>query len=145
MAICNAGRVSVDPNDWRRRGQEKTLMEAVLERRTFKPPDQENLRAWRSPSRGVVVEGFHLPSDGIFAQIKDWEEVTPPYAWDHEHCEFCWVTFAPAAKLAGQPQSDSAFLAEGYVTVDRQTEQWICNKCFADFRDEFKWSVRTAQ
>jgi hypothetical protein len=48
-------------------GQERTLMEAVLEHRTFRLPDQEGLRAWRSPSRGLVVEGFHMPSGSIFA------------------------------------------------------------------------------
>jgi hypothetical protein len=47
-----------------------------------------------------------------------------------------------AAMPADQSLLDSALLTEGYVTVDRQAEQWICDKCFADFRDEFKWSVR---
>lgn len=115
-------------------GQEQTLMGKVLERRPYGPPSQEGLRAWRSPSRGTVIEGFYTspPSDGIMS-ADDWEEIAPPHPWDHDHCEFCWATFMVAGA-----SSDPSTLAEGYVT---EKGQWICDQCFADFRDEFDWSV----
>ena len=51
--------------------------------------------------------------------------------WDHDHCSFCWVEFS----LEG---SDGA-LTEGYVTADDY--HWICEICFHDFKDMFKWRV----
>ncbi len=109
-------------------------MGIVLRRRSYGPPAQEGLRAWRSPSRGTVVEGFYStpPSEGALS-ADDWEENTPPHRWDHEHCEFCWAKF-----MAADTSSDPSTLSEGYVTED---EKWICDDCFADFRDEFNWSV----
>jgi hypothetical protein len=52
--------------------------------------------------------------------------------WDHDHCEFCGVTFS----LMDTPED----LKEGYATEDDY--RWVCPKCFEDFRDEFKWVVR---
>lgn len=46
--------------------------------------------------------------------------------WDHEHCEFCWVKF----------DSDDIV---GYSTRDGY--YWICEECFKDFCDIFKWEV----
>lgn len=57
----------------------------------------------------------------------------PSQAWDHEHCEFCWAKFMPTGKSA-----DASVLSEGYVTAD---DRWVCDGCFADFRDEFNWIV----
>ena len=51
--------------------------------------------------------------------------------WDHDHCEFCGVTFS----LMDIPED----LKEGYATEDDY--RWVCPKCFEDFRDEFKWVV----
>lgn len=49
--------------------------------------------------------------------------------WEHEHCEFCWGTFCE------QPE----YLHRGYCTEDEK--HWICEKCFNDFKDMFKWQV----
>lgn len=72
------------PDDWRRMGQERDLLEVDLERRPYAAPGQKGLRAWRSPSRGVVIESFAdaPPDDGLLAQpaVDDWEEVEPPHA-----------------------------------------------------------------
>ena len=51
--------------------------------------------------------------------------------WDHDHCEFCWETFAQE----GTPRS----LAEGFATEDGY--HWICRSCFDDFRERFGWSL----
>jgi hypothetical protein len=118
------------PEDWRRAGQEKRLMGAAFERRPFDPPPQEGLRAWRSKSTGHVAESYSSSPPG---NADDWEQIEPPHPWDHEHCEFCWATFMPAGA-----SNDPSTLTEGYVT---DGDRWVCDKCFADFRDEFGWTV----
>ena len=57
-----------------------------------------------------------------------------PYreGWDHDHCEFCFATFAEANLI---PDA----LHEGYSTVDEY--RWICERCFGDFRHRFEWTV----
>jgi hypothetical protein len=49
--------------------------------------------------------------------------------WDHDHCEFCGAKFS----LADED------LHRGYVTDD--SYHWVCESCFADFRDEMGWMV----
>jgi hypothetical protein len=49
--------------------------------------------------------------------------------WEHDHCEFC------SKKFSEQPDDTN----EGYVTPDGY--HWICDECFADFKDRFKWKV----
>jgi hypothetical protein len=61
----------------------------------------------------------------------------PRPGWDHEHCTFCWAKFMPAGAQPGDPE----ILTEGYVS---EADRWICEGCFADFRDEFGWTVREA-
>jgi hypothetical protein len=48
---------------------------------------------------------------------------------DHDHCDFCKETFS-------EMEED---LHEGYCTLDKY--HWICEKCFKDFKDMFKWQV----
>lgn len=48
---------------------------------------------------------------------------------DHEHCEFCFGKFS-------ENQGDLHF---GYCTLDRY--HWICDRCFGDFKDLFKWTL----
>jgi len=49
--------------------------------------------------------------------------------WDHDHCEFCWATFS-------EREGD---LHEGYVTADDY--RWVCDECFADFKERFAWKL----
>ena len=49
--------------------------------------------------------------------------------WDHDHCELCGAKFSLA-------EGD---LHQGYVTTDYY--HWVCESCFADFRDEMEWVV----
>jgi hypothetical protein len=139
--------VPAAPDDWRRMGQEPHLMGVDLEQRPYTPPAQERLKAWRPSSLGVVTEGFAdaPPSEGLLAQsgaVDDWEEVEPPHAWDHDHCKFCWVTFEEQAKVAARPPLDRRVVTEGYLVVG--SRHWICEECFEDFKDEFRWSVTKA-
>ena len=49
---------------------------------------------------------------------------------DHEHCEFCWN------KISIYPED----LHFGYYEPD--SKSWICEDCFNDFKDLFKWSIK---
>ena len=51
--------------------------------------------------------------------------------WDHDHCEFCWAKFTV--------EDCPDVLHRGYATTDDY--HWICEKCFDDFKDLFKWTV----
>jgi hypothetical protein len=75
----------------------------------------------------------------------------PSGNWEHEHCAFCWATFldenyseASSASL----REDPALLGEGYTNEhsDRASagEHWICPACFEDFREDFAWTVTSA-
>ena len=44
---------------------------------------------------------------------------------DHEHCVFCWDKFL---------DGDEGYCADNYY--------WICEKCYADFKDMFRWKVK---
>lgn len=48
---------------------------------------------------------------------------------DHEHCVFCWDKFGHATDM----------LSIGYCTDD--ADNWICQECFEDFKDMFKWTI----
>lgn len=60
-----------------------------------------------------------------------------PYSksWDHEHCSFCF-------SVIGEAADD---LHSGYCTSDAEIskEDWICEKCFADFAPLFGWTVKS--
>jgi hypothetical protein len=54
--------------------------------------------------------------------------------WDHDHCEFCWAKFAA--------EDAPGVIHTGYATEDGY--RWICETCFQDFRQMFKWKVDPA-
>ena len=49
---------------------------------------------------------------------------------DHDHCEFCSAKFSDIIPGA---------LTEGYTT--RDDYRWICEQCFADFNNEFQFTL----
>jgi hypothetical protein len=49
--------------------------------------------------------------------------------WDHDHCEFCGSKFS----------KDEHDQHVGYVTSDGY--RWVCEECFDDFHEEFRWRV----
>ena len=64
--------------------------------------------------------------------VLSWEKYRAPRpTWDHDHCEFCWITF--------MEKKGDGILDEGYTTQDRY--HWICKKCFNDFKDKFGWEI----
>lgn len=56
-----------------------------------------------------------------------------PYrkGWEHDHCEFCGAEFSLEI-----PDT----LSVGYASVNNY--RWICDACFEDFKDLFKWKIR---
>lgn len=48
---------------------------------------------------------------------------------DHDHCEFCMAKFG----------TNLDELNYGYSTVNNYT--WICEDCYNDFKEMFKWNV----
>ena len=48
---------------------------------------------------------------------------------EHNHCEFCWYEF-----IGGDI---------GYTTEDKY--YWICEQCFSDFYNDFKWALNKSE
>ena len=70
----------------------------------------------------------HERLHGLTLVHQPWKPANPRN--DHDHCEFCWDKFANC----------DGCLGEGYSTEDR--ESWICDACFEDFKERFKWKVK---
>ena len=64
----------------------------------------------------------------------EWFSYRP--GWDHDHCAFC------SSEIAAT-KSDHVDFTAGYVTAD-DNYTWVCEPCFADFRDRFGWTVVSA-
>lgn len=80
---------------------------------------------WRLMGQEKFLQGVHLTR-------KPWWSYRP--GWDHDHCAFCTVHFADHI-LEDDPDTQ----LEGWVTDDDCT--WVCDACFADFREKFAWVV----
>ena len=69
--------------------------------------------------------------------FKAYEPTRPD--WDHDHCSFCQIKFAPPA-IAQTLKSEDVQVA-GYATTSEFVRgagyEWICEACWADFADEF--------
>lgn len=50
---------------------------------------------------------------------------------DHDHCKFCWAKFANFEDT----------LHEGYVVEFNNYNFWICDACFNDFKEMFRWTL----
>jgi hypothetical protein len=95
---------------------------------------------WRRTGQEEYLAGARLT----------WKNYQPLSAqWEHEHCEFCWHKFldphySPADKelLEREPDAQSA---AGYTNLADEGRPagkwWICEGCFADFKEEFGWTV----
>jgi hypothetical protein len=86
----------------------------------------------------------------------------PTRDWDHEHCVLCQAKFMELphedvlheglvsgydrshdlppmeSRLGERPDAPGGFR----TSVETPThEQWICEQCFEDFKERFRWSV----
>jgi hypothetical protein len=75
------------------------------------------------------LQGQERYLTGITLIRRTWHQSRPH--WDHDHCEFCWAKFAAS--------DGPDILREGWTTPDEY--RWICDVCFADYRDRFAWRV----
>lgn len=64
--------------------------------------------------------------------LKKWEITRPN--WDHDHCEFC------IHKITDLEIPNS--LKEGWT--DKDETYWICETCFADFKEMYQWKIAYA-
>jgi hypothetical protein len=69
---------------------------------------------------------------GLTLRRRRWRQSRPD--WDHDHCEFCGAKFMDI--------DDSEVLREGWTDADEY--RWICDSCFAEFRNRFAWVVGEA-
>ena len=90
----------------------------------------------RLKSRGIASDqdwrltGQDKYLTGVTLIRRQWREPRP--GWDHDHCEFC------LEKFGDERLGD--VLREGWTTPDEY--RWICDECFSDFKDQFKWRVQ---
>jgi hypothetical protein len=110
---------------------------------------------------GVASLTERAPADALPLSERDWRILpehetilrelswrrrpyrAPHANWDHEHCVLCWTKFIdPTASPshARTVATDPSVLVEGYATAD---DNWLCPKCFGDFREHFAWKVAT--
>jgi hypothetical protein len=77
---------------------------------------------WRIQGQDDYLLGKTL----YWRQYKSFSET-----WEHDHCAFCWDKF--------EEGNSPGALHEGYSTEDNY--HWVCQECFDDFREMFKWNV----
>ena len=80
-----------------------------------------NNNDWRLQGQGKYLFGKTL----VHKKYADRTTTT-----DHDHCEFCSDKFSSTIANC---------LTEGYTTTDDY--HWICENCFNDFKNDFKWTT----
>lgn len=114
-------------SDWRLNGQEDYLQDAILYKVIF-PAFWEKAYADKNAFYQDVLKCAknHIKR---FPDTKAYlEGDNIQYFW-HEHCAFCWE----------KAMADNE--CEFYCTEDMR--HWICKACFEDFKDTFRWTVRS--
>lgn len=115
--------------DWRLRGQEAYLKNAVLYRVVF-PEFWE--KAYRE--KNVFYQKIAQYAQKHVAQTNRGHEYLQgekvQHFW-HEHCEFCWEK--------ALTDKECKF----YCTEDMG--YWICSECFHDFCEQFNWQVKSTE
>lgn len=86
------------------------------------------------PPLGADGHDWRYSEDGEYNYLRGLVMTRKAYArqseaWDHEHGEFCWQTFA---------EYDGADTGrEGYS--DEAEDYWVCSRCYKDFKDALGW------
>lgn len=114
--------------DWRLNGQEEYLRNAVLYRIVF-PVFWEKAYADKNAFYEKVLDAARRYAEGSPDKKEYLEGEKIQRCW-HEHCDFCW----DKAMTDGE--------CEFYCTKDMR--HWVCSRCFHDFKEEFGWTVKTA-
>jgi hypothetical protein len=71
---------------------------------------------------------------GVQLFFRTWTQTRPD--WDHDHCQFCWTRFG-SEELKATQSGIEPVLRVGWTTANDY--HWICETCFEDFRERFKW------
>ncbi len=80
---------------------------------------------WRLMGQESYLQSRHL----VLQQWRPYRE-----GWDHDHCASCQRHISlPLAT------DDEDALDRGYATDDGY--HWICESCFADFREQLGWTT----
>ena len=111
--------------DWRLRGQEAYLDQAVLRRAVFPEFWQEAYK-----KRNPFYQKVSLYAQQFVATMQRGDECLDgeqiQHFW-HAHCDFCLEK-----ALTDKP-------CEFYYTEDM--DHWICAECFQNFREQFHWQL----
>ena len=114
-------------SDWRLNGQEKYLLNATFYKISF--PEFWNI-AYRDKNEFYIkVEECaknHVKKTHNGHEYLEGEKIQ--YFW-HEHCDFCWE------------KAMTDIICTFYCTKDMN--HWICETCFHDFKDKFKWEEKS--
>lgn len=100
---------------------------------------------------------------GLSFELADYK--APSADYDHDHCEGCGAAFAEfegkavqrtgyfATVAVGPPSpADAELLEEGRklgFTIQEQTagggtrREWVCKKCFEEFREALAWQIKS--
>ena len=113
-------------DDWRLRGQEDHLQDAVLRKVVF-PEFWEAAYAQKNEFYQKIHSDAHRYVETHHRGEEYLEGDKIRHFW-HEHCEFCWEK-----ALTDEP-------GEFYCT--RDFSYWICENCFHDFREKFNWAAK---
>lgn len=70
--------------------------------------------------------GYLYEKKIYFKYFVPYQDVEQP---DHAHCEFCSDYFS----------QEGNYLKSGYY--EPSSKSWICEKCYNDFKDIFKWQL----
>jgi hypothetical protein len=76
------------------------------------------------------LQGQERYLTGVTLVHRAWRQTRPNWR-NHDHCAFCWATIAD--------HDGPGILREGWTTLDDY--HWICDQCFADFRERFSWQI----
>ena len=62
--------------------------------------------------------------------------------WDHDHCAFCQRRLVEKGTPSDDPEAQTVgYAAPGRGPQGEDDYHWVCDECFADFRDRFEWTV----
>ena len=86
---------------------------------------------WRLTNQEKYLTGRHL--------IRT--DFVPDGDNDHAHCAFCWEKFGEYWQHTGyRTAAGRRIRYRGRIVVQYD---WICEKCFRDFQERFRWAVVT--
>ena len=120
-------------SDWRLQGQEGYLSNVTLYKVSFpefwEKAMHEKNAFYKKIEKAPVIYRKDANGNWVAVEVEPMPIEKAALSW-HEHCEFCWEK--TMINITG----------EFYCTKDMY--HWICKECFEDFKEQFGWTVKTA-